>query len=110
MNAIDQSFNRIPCHTDWQRYDSPTVIRRHGRSFLERAWKPEGTVKNTAKLSKNQLHSLVESYGGHCVTTSDSILLIFDDYHWTRRCDAQLVKLGQSTQRWGCYIQLHGVE
>jgi hypothetical protein len=25
MNAIDQSFNRIPCHTDWQRYDSPTV-------------------------------------------------------------------------------------
>ena len=40
MNAIDQSLNRLPCHTDWRRYDSPTVLRRHGRSFLERSWKP----------------------------------------------------------------------
>jgi hypothetical protein len=39
MNAIDQSSNRIPCHTDWHRYDSPTVLRRHGRGFLERSWK-----------------------------------------------------------------------
>jgi hypothetical protein len=104
MNAIDQSSNRIPCHTDWHRYDSPTVLRRHGRGFLERSWKPG----YSATLSKTELNSLVESYGGHCLTTADHQLLIFDDHHWARRCDNQLVKLGLSTQRWGCHIQLHG--
>ena len=108
MNAIDQSSNRIPCHTDWHRYDSPTVLRRHGRDFLERSWKPGWTAKNPATLSKTQLHNLVESYGGQCLTTVGSMLLIFDDYHWAKRCDIQLVKLGLSTQRWGCHIQLHG--
>ena len=32
-------LKRIPCHIDWHRYDSPTVLRRHGRGFLERSWK-----------------------------------------------------------------------
>ena len=36
MNAIDQSFNRIRNYTDWKRYESPTVLRRYGRGFLER--------------------------------------------------------------------------
>ena len=108
MNAIDQSSNRIPCHTDWHRYDSPTVLRRHGRSFLERSWKPGWPSNHTTMLSKFELHNLVESYGGQCLTTVDHLLLIFDDYHWTRRCETQLRKLGLSTQRWGCHIQLHG--
>ncbi|MFA5920795.1 MAG: hypothetical protein WC856_05835 [Methylococcaceae bacterium] len=108
MNAINQSPNRIPCHTDWHRYDSPTVLRRHGRGFLERSWKPGYPANSTAKLSKNELHSLVESYGGLCQTTTDHLLLIFDDHHWARRCETQLVKLGLSTQRWGCHIQVQG--
>ena len=108
MNAIDQSFNRIPCHTDWHRYDSPTVLRRHGRGFLERSWKAGSPANKSATLSKTELHRLVESYGGRCQTTSDHLLLIFEDYHWARRCETQLVKLGLSTQRWGCHIQLHG--
>ena len=109
MNAIDQSLNRLPCHTDWRRYDSPTVLRRHGRSFLERSWKPGWPVTHAVTLSAIELHNLVESYGGHCVTTVDYQLLIFDDAQWARRCDNQLIKLGLSTQRWGCHIQLHGV-
>ena len=40
MNTIEQAFNRSPCDTDWRRYDTPTVLRRHGRGFLERTWKP----------------------------------------------------------------------
>jgi len=108
MNAIDQSSNRIPCHTDWHRYDSPTVLRRHGRDFLERSWKSGWATKNSATLSTPQLHTLVESYGGQCLTSAGQLLLIFDDYHWARRCDFQLIKLGLSTQRWGCHIQLHG--
>ena len=43
MNAIDQSSNRLPIHTDWQRYDSPTVLRRHGLGFLERLEQLRGT-------------------------------------------------------------------
>ena len=59
MNAINQSSNRIPCHTDWHRYDSPTVFRRHGRDFLERSWKVGWAAKTTASLSKTELHNLV---------------------------------------------------
>lgn len=108
MNAIDQSFNRSPCSTDWRRYDSPTVLRRHGRDFLERTWKSTLLSQEPYALSKPELEILVASYGGHTVTTIDHQLLIFDDYHWARRCEAQLIKLGLSTQRWGCHIQLPG--
>lgn len=108
MNAINQSSNRIPCHTDWHRYDSPTVFRRHGRDFLERSWKVGWAAKTTASLSKIELHNLVESYGGRYLTKVGHLLLIFEDSHWARRCDMQLIKRGLSTQRCGCHIQLHG--
>ena len=62
MNAINQSSNRIPCHTDWHRYDSATVFRRHGRDFLERSWKTGWAAKTTATLSKTELHNLVENH------------------------------------------------
>jgi hypothetical protein len=107
MNTLDQSSNRIPYYTDWHRYDSATVLRRHSRGFLERFWKLGWPAKTPATLSNTELHRLVESYGGQCLTTNDHLLLVFDDPHWTRRCDNQLVKPGQSTQRWGCHIQLH---
>ena len=108
MNAINQSSNRIPCHTDWHRYDSPTVFRRHGRDFLERSWKTGWAAKTTATLSKTELQNLVESYGGRYLTKVGHLLLIFEDSHWARRCDMQLIKRGLSTQRCGCHIQLHG--
>ena len=108
MNTIEPTFNWSPCCTDWRRYDSPTVLRRLGRDFLERSWTPGCTVKNPATLSPTEVHRLVANYGGLCLTATDHLLLIFDDYHWARRCEDQLIKLGLSTQRWGCHIQLHG--
>ncbi|WP_340124194.1 hypothetical protein [Methylobacter svalbardensis] len=101
----DQSFNPHPCYTDWWRFDSPTVLRRQGRGFLERSWKLD-PLQELHALSKSELEILVASYGGQCLSISDHQLLLFDDYHWARRCDAQLIKLGLSTQRWGCHIQL----
>lgn len=106
MNAIDQSSNRIPCHTDWHRYDSPTVIRRHGRGYLERNWSPGNSVHEVQAPSKPELQSLVESYGGLVMPTPDLVLLLFADYHWARRCESQLIKRGVSTLRLGCHIQL----
>ena len=102
----DQSFNSCPCYTDWWRYDSPTVLRRQGRGFLEQFWKPDPLTQELHALSMPELEILVASFGGQCLTTPDHPLLLFDDYHWARRCDAQLIKLGLSTQRWGCHIQL----
>ena len=106
MNAIDQSSNRLPCHTDWHRYDSPTVLRRHGRSFLERCLNPGHSVHEIPVPSPTELQSLVESYGGLYLTHADQILLVFADYHWARRCNHQLVKRGLSTLHLGCHIRV----
>jgi hypothetical protein len=113
MNNIDTTtdplFNPSPHYTNWRLYDSPTVFRRQGRGFLERTWKlnPLNPLNQEQyPLSKRELETLVASYGGVCSHLSDLMLLIFDDTHRARRCEAQLVILGLSTQRWGCHIQL----
>lgn len=108
MNAINQSSNRIPSHTDWQRYDSPTVLRRHGRSFLERTWLSNWSTPLPAYLSEYELIRLVDNYCGQYVNTSDQPLLVFDDVVWARRCEMQLLKRGVKCQCWGCHIQLQG--
>ncbi len=101
----DSLINR---NTDWWRFETPTVLRRQGRGFLERSWKPD-PLQELHALSTPELEILVESYGGQCLSISDQPLLLFDDYYRARRCDAQLIKLGLSTQRWGCHIQLPGL-
>jgi hypothetical protein len=108
MNTNDQAFNRSPCHTDWQRFDIPTVLRRQGRGFLERTWKPEQLNQEQHALSKPELETLVASYGGLCLSSADNLLLIFDDYHWARRCQNLLDKRGVLATRFGCYLQLPG--
>ena len=107
--TIDPLFNPSPHYTNWQLYDSPTLLRRQGRGFLERTWKSDQLNplnQEQYTLSKLELETLVTSYGGVCRHLSDQMLLIFDDTHRARRCEAQLIKLGLSTQRWGCHIQL----
>jgi hypothetical protein len=107
--TIDPLFNPSPHYINWQLYDLPTILRRQGRGFLERTWKPDQLNplnQDQYTLSKLGLETLVTSYGGFCRQLTDLMLLIFDDAHRARRCEAQLIKLGLSTQRWGCHIQL----
>ena len=113
MNNIDTTtdplFNSSPHYTNWQLYDSPTILRRQGRGFVKRTWKPDQPNplnQEQYPLSTQELETLVTSYGGICRHLPDQILLIFDDTHRARRCETQLIKLGLSTQRWGCHIQL----
>ena len=113
MNNIDMTtdplFNPCPHYTNWQLYDSPTILRRQGRGFLERFWKPDQLNplnQEPYPLSRLELETLVTSYGGVYSHLPDQMLLIFDDTQRARRCEAQLIKLGLSTQRWGCHIQL----
>jgi hypothetical protein len=37
-DTITKSANQMPLHTDWHRYETPAVVRKHGRQFLERIW------------------------------------------------------------------------
>jgi hypothetical protein len=113
MNNIDTTtdplFNPSPHYTNWRHYDSPTILRRQGRGFLERTLKPDQLnplKQEQYPLSKLELETLATSYGGVYRHIPDQMLLIFDDTHRARRCEAQLIKLGLSTQRCGCHIQL----
>jgi len=63
MNAIDQSLKRMPCHTDWRRYDSPTVLRRHGRGFLERS-RRSSQVKPAQPGTAPVIRSGTQGFGG----------------------------------------------
>ena len=106
MNTIEQAFNRSPCHTDWWRYDTPTVLRRHGRGFLERSWKPDPLSLEQHALSKLELGTLVASYGGVCLPSADQTVLVLADYLWARRCQNLLSKRGVSSLRIGCHLHL----
>jgi hypothetical protein len=113
MNNIDTTIDPLfnPCHhyTNWQLYDSPTLLRRQGRGFLERTLKSDQLNplnQEPYTLYKQELETLVASYGGFYRHLPEQMLLIFDDTHRARRCEAQLIKLGQSIQRWGCHIQM----
>jgi hypothetical protein len=110
MKAIEQTFNRSPYDTDWRRYDSPTVIRRQGRGFLERSWKPDLLNQEQHPLSKLELDTLVASYGGLCLLSADQMVLIFADYHWARRCQHLLGQRGVPSLRIGCHLQLQEPE
>jgi hypothetical protein len=56
-DPCSKSPNQMPWFTDWRRYDTPTVIRKHGREFLERFWRkapvdyvPDKTVEPLATI------------------------------------------------------------
>jgi len=106
MNTIDQVFNRSPFHTGWRRYDTPTVLRRQGRGFLERSWKPDPLSQEQYALSKPELETLVESYGGDCLPSADQTVLLLADYNWARRCQNLLSKRGVSSLSIGCHLHL----
>jgi hypothetical protein len=106
MNTIDQAFNRSPCHTDWRRYDTPTILRRQGRGFLERTWKSDPLSQEHYALSKPELETLAASYGGNYLPSADQTVLIFADYHWARRCQNLLGKRGVPSLRIGCHLHL----
>ncbi len=100
MNAIEQRFNSTSL-TDWRRYDSPTVIRRYGRVFLERCC----LTRQPQDLSNAALKILVASYGGRYRPVHDQFLWVFPDAHWARRCQNQLIQRGVVTLRLGCHLQ-----
>ena len=36
---MNKSANLLPPHTEWQRYESPAVLRKHGREYLDEVYR-----------------------------------------------------------------------
>ena len=51
---IDQSHNPLPWSSDWHRYDTPTVLRKHGREYLERFWRKGHSNPQSARWSSTE--------------------------------------------------------
>lgn len=84
MNPLtpDKSENRLPCCTDWHRYDTPTVLRKHGREYLERFWR-DGESRPTRTL-KPVVEHLATLQGGEMIQNGEPMSLTVE-LHLTRR-------------------------
>ena len=78
----DKSENLLPWCTDWHRYDTPTVLRRHGREYLERFWRERDT-KSSCGLSPIVEH-LATLQSGEIIQNGEPLSLRVE-LHLTRR-------------------------
>lgn len=83
MNSemLDTSGQWLPGYTDWQRYETPTVLRRHGREYLERFWR-DGNPRPTRGLRPVMEH-LATLQGGEIVHSGEPLSLRVE-LHLTR--------------------------
>jgi hypothetical protein len=84
MNSVnpDKSENRLPCFTDWHRYDTPTVLRKHGREYLERFWR-DSESRPPQRLTPVVEH-LATLQGGEIIQNGEPMSLRVE-LHLTRR-------------------------
>lgn len=79
---FDKSENRLPWSTDWHRYDTPTVLRRQGREYLERFW------RNSDSQPSRRLRPVVEHlatlHGGEIIQDGEPMSIRLE-LHLTRR-------------------------
>ena len=50
LGSHHASDNRMPCSLDWQRYDSPAVIRKHGPAYLNRIRRSPHEIPITPRI------------------------------------------------------------
>lgn len=84
MNHLtpDKSENRLPWCNDWRRYDTPTVLRKHGREYLERFWRDSESTQ-TRRL-KPVVEHLATLQGGEIIQNGEPMSLRVE-MHLTRR-------------------------
>ena len=84
MNALtpDKSENRLPCCTDWHRYDTPTVLRKHGREYLERFWRESDS--RSGRRPEPVVEHLATLQGGDIILNNEPMSLTVE-LHLTRR-------------------------
>jgi len=88
---MNKSPNLLPPHTEWQRYESPTVLRKHGREYLERFWAPS-TGENALESA---IDRMARRFGAGLHASDDTILLSFENPEAAACCARQLRRLGE---------------
>jgi hypothetical protein len=87
---ITKSANRLPLHTDWERYETPAAVRKHGRQFLERIWRQlEG------ERPGSDLERIAQHFGARSFESEDATLLFFDDAEQAAACARRLLESGE---------------
>ena len=89
---IIKSANQVPLHTDWHRYETPAVVRKHGRQFLERIWMHMEGENPDAAISR-----IAKRFGAHVGESKDTTmtLLSFDDLELALACARTLREAGE---------------
>ena len=90
-NTITKSANQMPLHTDWHRYETPAVVRKHGRQFLERIWMHmEGESPDSA------ISRIARRFGADIGEAEGMTLLCFDDLERALACARTLREAGEA--------------
>ena len=82
---IAKSPNRLSIHTDWSRYDSPAVLRKHGPEFLERLW-----VQSLGQTLASELAKIAERCRADFQASDDQLILSFDSPEQALACARRL--------------------
>jgi hypothetical protein len=90
-DTLTKSPNQVPLHTDWARYETPAVVRKHGRQFLERFWAPQEGEPQAPSLKR-----IAESYGARIEESEDVTLLFFEDADQAAACARKLRESGEA--------------
>lgn len=78
---ITKSANRLPLHTDWERYETPAAVRKHGRQFLERIWRQLEGERPGSNVERIARH-----FGARSFESEDATLLFFEDVEQAAGC------------------------
>ena len=79
---FDQSHNQMPWSIDWHRYDTPTVLRKHGREYMERFWRSKSSRR--VKETTGSIEHLATLDGGILMFSGEPMRLRVD-LHLSRR-------------------------
>jgi hypothetical protein len=90
-NAMHKSPNLLPSHTDWQRYESPAVLRKHGREYLERFWAPS----HGETALESALERMAKAFGAGIHASDDTILLCFENPEKAASCARHLRRFAE---------------
>ena len=90
---ITKSANQVPLHADWHRYETPAVVRKHGRQFLERIWMNMEGENPDAAISR-----IAKRFGAQVGESKDMTmtLLSFDDLERALACAHTLREAGET--------------
>ena len=90
---ITKSANQVPLHADWHRYETPAVVRKHGRQFLERIWMNMEGESPDAAISR-----IAKRFGAQVGESKDTTmtLLSFDDLEMALACAHTLREAGET--------------